>query len=311
MRRIDTAKGQGLLAAGWNLAFGSGSANRPRTSEWMLLAYFLYASVLALSLDLPLQVRILALASNAVALTALHIMAWWEAGLRSPWIRNILPVGCILLAYREMGWFAQPRPNTDLELSWVRWDRLLLDDWALQQAVEALGPIVPSLLELLYVGTYLLGPIGLLILAKHGQVDMADRFLALYVGSALAAYMWFPFLPSGPPREVFPEDLVPHYQTVFRAFNEWILGSAGIHTSVFPSGHVSSAFGFAFGLRWALPEHRSLARLSFAVAVAVALSTVYGRYHYAVDAVAGFAVSCVVAAVYVTISRRSSTRTSR
>ena len=78
---------------------------------------------------------------------------------------------------------------------------------------------------------------------------------------------------------------------MFRRLNWRLLAAGGIHTSVFPSGHVSSAFGAAFGLLYALPGRRAFGLATAAVACGIAVSTVYGRYHYAVDAVAGLAAS--------------------
>jgi membrane-associated phospholipid phosphatase len=86
-------------------------------------------------------------------------------------------------------------------------------------------------------------------------------------------------------------------QTIFRRFNWFLLGGYGIHTSVFPSAHVSGAFAAAFGVRRALPEKPRVWHSLLAIAVLIATATVYGRYHYVVDAVAGFAVSVVALAL--------------
>lgn len=77
---------------------------------------------------------------------------------------------------------------------------------------------------------------------------------------------------------------------VVRAINLAIVGGYGIHSSVFPSAHVSSAFSAAWALLAILPGR--WIGLSFTgYAVCVAVATVYGRYHYGVDALAGLGVS--------------------
>jgi len=103
----------------------------------------------------------------------------------------------------------------------------------------------------------------------------------------LLCYAQFPFWPSEPPRTVFPGQDFPSYDTIFRRFNWWMLGGYGIHTSVFPSAHVAGAFSAAFGMWFALPEHRWVARALFVMAALIATATVYGRYHYLADAAAG------------------------
>jgi membrane-associated phospholipid phosphatase len=47
----------------------------------------------------------------------------------------------------------------------------------------------------------------------------------------------------------------------------------------------------------ALPEKRWVWRTLLVTAMLIATATVYGRYHYVVDAVAGFAVSVVALAL--------------
>ncbi len=271
----------------------AGTQNAPRISEWVLAGYFAYTTVLALALPLAASLRIRSVCASLGALAVLHWM-----GRSSLWrgpnlVRDILPIGGVLLAYRQVGWFAQPRAELGLELRWVRWDRILLSDWRLGEAIEALGPVLPETLEFLYLLTYAVAPIGLLVLAAAGRLAKVDRFLAFYAASAVAAYALYPYFPSEPPRTAFPGDLASQYESVFRSINWWILGLGGIHTSVFPSGHTASAFGAGFGLFFAVPERRHYGTAMTALAAGISVATVYGRYHFAVDAVAGLAVSCV------------------
>jgi len=107
----------------------------------------------------------------------------------------------------------------------------------------------------------------------------------------LLCYAQFPFWPSEPPRVVFARQDAPAYETIFRRFNLWMLGSYGIHTSVFPSAHVAGAFGAAFGMRHAASALKWASRWLFLIAGLIAVATVYGRYHYACDATAGLLIA--------------------
>ena len=266
-------------------------ANTPRVTEWILAGYFGYTALLALTLPLSGSTRIQSICTSIGALAVLHCMGRWPRRHVPVFLRNLLPLGGVLVAYTQMGWFAQPRTNFALEEAWVRWDRLILDDWGVSEAIEALGPVVPGTLEFLYLLTYAVAPIGLLLLYSKGLLGRSDQFLAIYVASAVLAYALYPFFPSEPPRTVFPGDLSGPYEPMFKQFNWWLLGGAGIHTSVFPSGHVSSAFGVGFGLLLAAPERKLWGGAMTALAAGIAVATVYCRYHYAVDAAAGLATS--------------------
>ena len=196
----------------------------------------------------------------------------------------------LLLAYQEMGWFAAPQYGHPLETNWVAWDRLFLRGGA-KAAIEAFGPLLPSILEIAYSLVYTLAPFCLAVLYIYRRRDRVDRFLFLVTIGVLLCYAQFPFWPSEPPRVVFLGQDLPSSDTIFRRFNLWLLGNAGIHTSVFPSAHVAAAFSAAFGMWRTLPEHKWVGRFLFVMALLIAIATVYGRYHYFADAAAGLSMA--------------------
>jgi membrane-associated phospholipid phosphatase len=96
---------------------------------------------------------------------------------------------------------------------------------------------------------------------------------------------------------------MPHILTPVRELNLWLLGDYGIHSSVFPSAHVSSAFSAAWALFAFVPERKQVGWLMLVYAVSVAIATVYGRYHYGADALAGIAISLTPAAMILAARR--------
>ena len=135
------------------------------------------------------------------------------------------------------------------------------------------------------------GPFSIAVFYVYGKRSRLDAFLSPFVLGTVLAYAFFPFVPSEPPRAVFPEQDLPGIETVFRRFNLWLLSGGGIHTSVFPSGHVAHGFAAGWGMLRALPEHKWVGRSLLVLAVLILIATVYGRYHYAVDSLAGVAVA--------------------
>jgi membrane-associated phospholipid phosphatase len=201
-------------------------------------------------------------------------------------LRDWLPLGLIVLAYREMGWFAPAEHSYELERSWIVWDRLLLGDWGLKAAIEFFGPLVPSILEISYALVYAIGPFSVAVLYRYGRRAEVNRFLFPFLLGTVASYCLFPYFPSEPPRAAFPgEDAALH--NVFRQFNWWLLGGHGIHTSVFPSAHVSSAFAAAFAMLRVMPDRKWPGGFLMVLASLIFVATVYGRYHYLVDGLAG------------------------
>jgi membrane-associated phospholipid phosphatase len=109
----------------------------------------------------------------------------------------------------------------------------------------------------------------------------------------MLSYAQFPFWPSEPPRVMYPGWDLPSFLTPLRRLNLFLVGNYGIHISVFPSAHVSGAVAGALMFRRILPRRHWVGDILMTVAVLIAVATVYGRYHYIVDAVSGAAVGVV------------------
>jgi membrane-associated phospholipid phosphatase len=266
-----------------------------RSSEWVMIAYFLYAAVISAVLPVPTAVTSFTIGLNLTLVGGFVTLAYAsrlrpEAAMLSI-VRDWFPLSVLVLAYREMGWFAPAHHSFELEQGWVVWDRLLLNGWGAQGAIESLGPLLPGLLELCYSLVYTIGPFSMAALYFWGRRERADAFLFRFLLGTVFSYALFPYFPSEPPRAVFPGENFPTYDTIFRQFNWWLLGNQGIHTSVFPSAHVSSAYAGAFAMFRVMPERRWAGWALTVLATGIFCATIYGRYHYAVDAVAGLGVA--------------------
>jgi membrane-associated phospholipid phosphatase len=256
-----------------------------RQYEWLIIAYFTYVAAVA-PFFISGNKRWLPALIAASAIAILVALSRHDSHVRD-WI----PLVLTFTAFREMNLFTPAVRDHHLENAWIGNDRWLLDTAHLRAAIESLGPLIPSYLEICYVLVYAIALISALILLFNQRRDQLNTFWFAFVAGTLASYALFPYFPSDPPRTVFAGADLPHIVTVFRRFNLAILGQYGIHSSVFPSAHVSAAFACAWGLFITMPDRRRYAAMVATFAFSVATATIYGRYHFAVDALAGFAVS--------------------
>ncbi len=264
-----------------------------RRPEWVIAVFLSYAAAAAMFLPVAASVRTRVILLNLAVPLAYGALIHFDSAKRTralSVVRDWLPLALIVLAYREMGWLALPHHNHALETHWVIWDRVILRGGA-KAAIEAFGPLLPSVLEIAYALVYALAPFSLAMLYLYGRRDQVDRFLFIFALGVLLCYAQFPFWPSEPPRAVFFGEDFPLYDTVFRRFNWWMLGNYGIHTSVFPSAHVAGAFAAAFGMWRAMPRPHWVSRFLYVMAVLIGIATVYGRYHYMADAFAGLSMA--------------------
>lgn len=284
---------------------------RLRSCEWALIAFFSYVAIVSLFLPFTTARRFSTFAIDASVFVVCTGLAALER--RGPQrlfriVRDWLPIALALVAYREMNWFASAHGTHALERQWIVWDRSLLHARGMQGLLEAAGWLGPAFLELCYLLVYGVGPFVVGVLYGYHRSELVDRVLLIYLVGTLLAYALFPYFPSDPPRTVFEGMDLPRVVTPLRRLNLAIVGGYGIHSSVFPSAHVSSAFSAAWGLLFLFREKRRVGWAMLIYALSVAVATVYGRYHYAVDAIAGFVISMAplcLAAVLVRRGRRT------
>ena len=210
-------------------------------------------------------------------------------------MRDWVPMALLLLAYREMDWFSTLPRNFDLELRWVEWDRTILYQWGLQRAIESLGALGPllsgALLRAGVRGSAVRG--GDFVFRAPAGPRERRRCSCILLGTLLA-YALFPYFPSDPPRVAFGGSDMPNITTAVRAV-ESVAGGRLRHSlqRVSERARIVGIFGGVGAARFSAGAQGDIGWGMLVYAVSVAVATVYGRYHYAADAVAGLAVSLV------------------
>jgi membrane-associated phospholipid phosphatase len=272
-----------------------------RVAERVALGFFTFAIIASVIVPLSLHQRLLLLGLNLVT-GALIIMA---AKISKPsrlvqTIRDWSPAVLILVAYRESGLFFKPDPTHHLDYLLVRWDWMLLHNQFAQALFSISAPWLQRYLELAYLLCYPLVPLGfaaLVFAPSVGELSglprqreallyrfAIDHFWTTVLLATLTCYALYPFFPLTPPRTFFHDLPGPAVEPLLRKANFWILDRYSVQACIFPSGHVAAVTAVALVIRSYLPR---LGVLFMAAALSVTAATVYGRYHYAADAVAG------------------------
>lgn len=275
----------------------------------MLIGYFVYVACLSPFFhDRPhLKYQpIFVLVAVAALLLALARAEQTRFAHTIAIIRDWLPIALTFLAFREMEFFLPGRFAHYYEAIWIRQDRLFLDTWHVRHAIEAFGTLIPYYLELCYFLVYGVAAYCIAVLYIHKRRSSVDLFLTVYLVGTLAAYALFPYFPSQPPRLLFPGMDDPGALTWLRQWNLLLLNRLTIHIGVFPSAHVSSVFSAAWAMFLLFPHRKAYGWGLLLYAVSVAIATIYGRYHYSADVLAGFAVSFLAASLCVVLRNRSS-----
>ena len=195
----------------------------------------------------------------------------------------LLPPVVLLLGYWATGaLFVAPMHNIERALQSVD-DRLRIRHHA-ARAPRWLA----TFLEFAYAGVYPLIPIALALHMWFAAPPDPERFWAVVLITDYICFGTLPWLQTRPPRAIEAAD---PWRSAFRHFNTRLTSTASIRVNTFPSGHAAEAVATALLV---LQAPWPWVLWMFFNAAAISAGAVFGRYHYAVDALAGWLVAVVV-----------------
>ena len=258
-----------------------------RTSEWLVVGYFLYLSLAALRPALGFARRLRVWGSAAgIGLVVVIIPRVPQTDLVSL-ARDWVPAAYIVAAYYVTGFFID-RPSPTQEAWLQRWDARLLPSHG--------GIRIPAFpracLELAYGFCPVLIVWGFVALVWVGRGYLADRYWTMVTASELAAFASLPWFQTRPPWIV--ENREPTPELELQSANFVWLRNTSLCMNTFPSGHAAGSLAAALAV---LPWAPLAGGILLALALSIALASVVGRYHYALDALTGLALACVICGV--------------
>ena len=210
----------------------------------------------------------------------------WMTHERWRLLRDLVPLASGAFLYVELRWLIPGlgRPHADATV--IAWERVLFPT----NPSATWAPSLPSLalseaLHFAYASYYLLVLLPPVLLYLRGRrADYACTMLALVVvyGACFVAYVVFPV--DGPRYLVGPA-VAPDGPV--RSAVLHVLAAGSSRGTAFPSSHVAASVVSSL---CALAVQPRIGAVAAVLTVGLTLATVYGGFHYAVDAVAGLAV---------------------
>ncbi len=251
-------------------------------NAWQLASLIFFGYVLAVAVSLrglrrAARWRVAAGAVIGVAAIALSL-ALPSSGVANVWI---LPPAALLIGYWTSGLlFVAPMPGAERALA--RIDSALAIDELAGKCPRA----VAELLEFAYAFVYPLIPIALYL--ALGQGVSPDRFWTTILLTDYVCFGMLAWVQTRPPRALGFE---ARWRSRWRVVNLRMLDASSVQVNTFPSGHAAEGLACALLVSGGSPL---VAGAMFFIGAAISAGAVFGRYHYAADAVAGWAVALVV-----------------
>jgi membrane-associated phospholipid phosphatase len=253
-----------------------------RVSDWLAFGYFALLAVLSLRRSLPAARRIQTLIAASGMCVAVVGVAERAPALVHDWA----PLTFILIGYFLSGLFFV-RPSDALEQWLMAWDRRVLGDPSTR--FVRWPRLMLAALEIVYMGCFLLVPGGFAVLVAAGDAAHADRYWTMVGGAEFGAFAPLAFIQTRPPWAIERPPALRD-RAVHRAARRFV-EMFTIRANTFPSGHAAGSVAVALAV---IPTAPLAGALLLAVALAICLASVVGRYHYVVDIVAGVVMAAAI-----------------
>ncbi len=201
-------------------------------------------------------------------------------------VRETYPLWLMPIAYRSIQDLSRLTTDRYFDDVVLRWDLALFSSHPHTWLMAAAGwPLLKEYLHFAYIVYQLLVPVLGLTLFFQKRFEALRVTATTIVLTMYSCYLVFTFFPVLGPYYVFPR---PEGSGVglFPVLVERMLDAAAARGTAFPSSHVAGSTAVA------LLAIRFSRRLSYALillAASIFVATVYGSFHYAIDAVVGLA----------------------
>ncbi|MFH1738376.1 MAG: phosphatase PAP2 family protein [bacterium] len=282
---------------------GMGLYRSLRPLDWLFLLYTAYTGFLVAGGDIGDLGRICLLGAHGILLLVPFLLHRYWSCSRS-WGRFIhisYPLFFLIFFYREL----------DLVNRWIC---SFPHDEEIQALDRALGtanlrdklidlspsPWLEGFLNAGYFSYYFLLPAVGVPLALKRRWDALEEFVFVSFLAYVVCYTFYTVYPvNGPFLEAHPEASFEHKDWMSR-LTYTIVANWGSTGAAFPSSHVAAALVIAVLARRLVPKAFWFLG---PVSIWLTCATVYGGYHYAVDALAGVLTAAIVLALAPYVSR--------
>jgi membrane-associated phospholipid phosphatase len=273
------------------------SGDLPRWTTTVMASYLTITAGLIAILGTTVPRRAWLVAVHLAAAGALLILnrARPDAGILRV-MRDWHPLALFPVLYKEVELLAPALGDWRLTAAIPAWESALFGGQPSLYLSERLA-FVP-LSEYLHF-CYLSYAIVIPAVAAYWYVSRREaafgELLLLLSTVLLGSYLFFILLPVDSPYYLSPRLGPPLAGHFFFDLVHEVSARGGARGGAFPSAHVSGAVVLSL-VAWR--HQRRLAYLLVLITVSVMVATVYGRFHYALDTLAGAALAIAVVAAY-------------
>ncbi len=262
---------------------------KQRPADTVTIIFLLFLSVLTLIFyqQIPKAPFLLCLYSIFI-ITQIIIIRFKDKGRYMGLFYNLIfPILCVLVIFDSLEWLVHYVNPEDIDPILIRLDYLIFNNHPTVILERIMSPLLTDILQIAY-STYYFIPISFgIVLLLNNKREEFNRTLFLILFCFYLSYLGYILMPALGPRFA-----ISHLQTtelhglvVTEPIQKCLNKLEGIKRDAFPSGHTAIALTVLY---LAYRFKRRFFWILLPIVTALIFSTVYCRYHYVVDIMAGF-----------------------
>lgn len=265
---------------------------RPADAVTIVFLFFLLVLSTIFYQRLPRAFFLISLYSVFILAQVVLIKVKTNGSFMSFFYDVIFPVTCVLVIFDSLGSLVHYINPSDIDPVLIGLDFLIFKDHPTVMLEKIMNPLLTDILQLAY-STYYFIPISFgVVLWLNNKREEFDRSVFLILFCFYLSYLGYILFPALGPR--FTIDRLQTSELrgflVAEPIQQFLNRLEGIKRDAFPSGHTGIAltvlylaYRFKRGFFWIL----------LPVVSGLVFSTVYCRYHYVVDVIAGFGLTLI------------------
>ncbi|MDE0322484.1 MAG: phosphatase PAP2 family protein [Candidatus Poribacteria bacterium] len=269
--------------------------------DWVAIGYLALTGVLILIFHKNVAHCSLYLLTRVLWIAGIVSLTFVNEQMPFPlqFLRDWYPLSTIAIFYFEMGKLTQMMFQHYFDETVIHWEKRVFKGMPSLELSDRFPSIILSeILHLCYFSYYVIAVFLAAWLYFGGRIGPFQETVFAETLTFNLSLLCYPFLPATGPRYLFEKIQGKLSNGFFFRLTHSIVSRGSSKGTAFPSSHVSLS---VIVLLYALRYDSTAFLILLPMCIGLTLGTVYGRFHYAIDALVGAALAGIVFGITTTI----------
>ena len=269
--------------------------------DWVAIGYLALTGVLILIFHKNVARWPFYLLTRAFWIVGIVSLTFVNEGMPFPlqFLRDWYPLSTIAIFYFEMGKLTQMVFQCYFDETVIRWEKRIFKGMPSLELSDRFPSIILSeILHLCYFSYYVIAVFLAAWLYFGGRIGPFQETVFAETLTFNLSLLCYPFLPATGPRYLFEKIQGKLSKGFFFRLTHSIVSRGSSKGTAFPSSHVSLS---VIVLLYALRYDSTTFLILLPMCIGLTLGTVYGKFHYAIDALVGAALAGIVFGITTTL----------